>query len=468
MFGPSSILIVVVAGSAAVDAAVEVEAPADRIVLDYREARWNEVLDDVAKRLRLVVHAEIVPPGRFTYHDSRSRSPREALELIHGVLAERGFALVEKGGLLLVVLLADAVHWELAPYLSAEELDAAAPTRIVSTTLTLHSLSADRAVGELEPTLSPRGRIVGTGSANRLVLCDRASVVRQVRALLETIDQPTGSVASRTRIFELRHANAAEVAAIARELLGSAAAPSAVPGGLPIDFRKVGRQLGNAKMLESFVPGFSFSGIAPDEPRPRSVPRIAIDERRNLLLVTGEPDALALTANLVRATDVPTRPRTDTAAGLRSYRVADGMAERLADRIGRLFADDPNFKISGSADALLVRATARQHARVAKVLKRATTATLQAAVFPLTKRIADDLAPQFRRLFEIEPEGARPLFVADPIGNHLLVRGTTDQVEQVKRLLTGLGEFGPASSFHPRREAPNRGERPSSRQSEQR
>jgi type II secretory pathway component GspD/PulD (secretin) len=410
---------------------------ANTIRLEFADAPWEEVLEQLAKASGLSLQLDFPLPGRFTYHESKSRTVSEAFDLIHGVLLDRGVTLIRKSNLLLAVQLADELHWELAPHVPADRLEQAGTTTIVTTTLKLNWLSPEFAARELAPFLSPRGRIVGIPSASRLMVCDRADLVRQLRDLLVRLD-PLDSPNQRSfRCYVLRHANAAQAGMVVKELFGVN-----TPAGLAplFDFAQMGRQLGNSKMLEAFVPGFSMPGVVPDPPRAKVPTKVAVDDRRNALLLSGEPDVLSQADEVVRTLDVPSGDAASSPEAYpRTYRVAPNEAEQLATRIRELFQDPAGPRVVGTRTGrLLVLATTNQHAQVEKMVREARTTEQELERFALRDQDAEQVTEIVKRLFQSAGSANAPTIVADKSTNSVLVRGDRSQIVEIRELIHRL------------------------------
>ncbi|MFO0944688.1 MAG: secretin N-terminal domain-containing protein [Planctomycetota bacterium] len=408
----------------------------ETVTFHFSSTPWPDVLTWLAKELDLTLQMNDAPGGKFTYSDPNRYSKDEAFEIVHRSLLDRGFTLVRKNNLLLVVLLADNLHWDLAPFVPVDQLKNQPATRIVTTTLKLHSLPGGEAATELGPTLSPRGKLVGIGAGGRLAVCDQAGAILQLIDLLAVVDPPSDARATRLKVFLLKHADTKTAETMIRDMLGPESKAS--DSGDPLsEFQNMGRTLFNSKTLGSFVPGMSLDAIAATPPKVVVPTRIARDEHRNAILVTASPDNLALISKVVAALDVPERFRfgSDAETSIRRYPIPQKNAPDVASQLRALFAKEVGFYVGGNADSLIVRGTAEQHERVEKILARLARSETQLAVFSMPERDIESLALQLDRLFEISGQKNKPTFVADVFGKNLLVRGTSQQIEEVRRFL---------------------------------
>ena len=412
------------------------------IALDFVEKPWKAVLETIAAPLNLKVRLDFNPPGVFTYRDPQPMSPDKALELVHLELLERGVTLVRQANLIVALRLAENLHEQLAPFVHEELLGAQPGNLFVFTSLKLRSLSAADVRGQFTEVLSPRGRIIETAALHRVLVVDRVDVIRALVALLLEIDPPGKRLASPVRSFKLKHATASEVARVVSETLGIAGVEVAAPANplaQLVDFNKMGEQLGNRQMLEAFVPGVSFKNVAREAPRDPVKTRLAIDPRLNAIFISGEYEMLGAAEKLIAALDVPAATDRDgaNASETRAFTVAGGRAAEVADVLKQTFATRAGFAASGFQDKLIIRAERSFLAEVEATARRLAAPPVEFAIVPVggSARI---VAAQIAALFENLPAAERPVLVADPDDSRVAVKGSRDQVAQVRRLLANL------------------------------
>lgn len=420
-----------------------------RIRIEFKAERWGNVLQWIAKENGMNLAMDDPPPGRFTYSDPQLYTPAEALDVLHSVLLDRGITLIVKEGLLITARLGDDMPWELVPFVPADKLDRVAPHEMVTTTLPLHSVTGDLLAPEIEKVLTARGRVLGNKVANRLVISDRAGVATQVRDLLALIDPPLDPNAVRLRVFSLKYAAVREVEPVVREILGPIAEKKAGGGsGLPIDPEAIQDLIFSRNFLESFTPGISMEGIGREKPKEKLQTRLTVDPVRNALLIVAEPNVLGKVERLVVAMDRPASLDSAAPIVIRSYELKTGQGEKFAARLRTLMAQTGDCMITGIDRLIVVRGTKAHHEDVKRLLSSMTASDESLAAFKLSRRRAEELAPQIERLFEIDGQKA-PRILADANENAILVRGSPEQIEQVRRILTDLEELTPDSPASP-------------------
>lgn len=410
----------------------------DKIRLDFQAKPWADVVKWLANLLDLTVQMDFMPPGKFTCQEPRTFTKDELFDFLHGLLLDRGITMLRRDKLLIVLLLAENQHAEYLNHVAADELDRLPKSELVSTTFKLHSLAANAAAHDLLPSLSARGKLVGIKSSNRLIATDRVDALLGLRQILEEVDPPDEAKSAAVKIFALKHSSARYVAVMLRELTGGTLAEPVNPIAELTNFKKLGQQLGNRQMLESFVPGMSFKGVVADAPRDPRATHLTYNEYKNSVMISAEPEVLALAAKVVEGMDRPESKIDGEEFVYRSYRVDSGKGKELSKSLARLFSAFSGFRIDATETALVVRATPKQHDQIKQILTQAQTAASTLAVFSVGERDAAAVKKQLDRLFKGDGVNA-PNLIADRPGKNLIVKGTEGQIAQVRMILLGLG-----------------------------
>ena len=405
------------------------------VVLDFDETPWPEAVEFLADRLGLSLQMDTPPPGKLTYADPKPVSADEAFTTLHRILLDRGFTLVRRDGALVVLLLADSMQVPYARSVTPEELAASDGNEFVTVALPVRHLTPEQ-LGELvRPMLSPRGQVAGTGRAGRLVVHDRADAARRLQRLIAQVDGATASDGP-MRTFQLEHASADDVAGTLSELFRITATEdplAALLKQIVPDFQKIGQQLGSRKMVEALVPGLNMKGVVPDVPSEPVESRISVDVRRNSILLVGEPPVLAAATEIVQALD---RPDGTQAAGVvsRAYQVEPGTAEQLAERLRKVLGGMAGVEVRGVSAGVIVRATPPQHEEIGRTLASIRSDSAKVAALPVYGQPVKELVAQLQALYRLEKDDG-PTVEAEPITNHVIVRGTAEQIARLRELL---------------------------------
>lgn len=451
------------------------ESP-EKLRFKFENTPWEEVFKWVGDANGIRIQSEVPLPGKFSYTDPKEYTPEEAYDLLHSALLDRGVTLIRRGGLVMTAQLGDDMPWEIIPFIPADKLDRVAPHEIVMTTLRLNSVPGDKIASELELELTPRGKIIGNKVANRVVLYDQAAICAHLRDLLLLIDPPLDSEAVRLRIYSLKYARAKEVAPLVRDVLGivdvkPSSGPSRRPGPLPgmeggmgamiagmmggggggdMNVDALTKVVSNRKFLASFTPGYSMKGVGTEDAKAEKLPtRLSVEQSTNTLSVLAEANILAKVDAIVSAVDRPGIEDGTAPIIIKSYQLTTMSGEDVAKQLKTVMSKSSDISITGVDRVVVVRGTADQQKEVARLIGSFTGTDESLGAFRLSRRRASDLVPQLERLFQIEGD-LSPRIVADTVENAVLVRGTTKQVDEVRKMLTELGELSPGSGADPK------------------
>lgn len=164
-------------------------AETKKLKFSFRYQRWIDVLQWLADKADLSLVIDAPPPGTFNYSDDRQYTPTEAIDLINGVLATKGYTLVRRDRMLTVVNLAAGVPENLVPRIKPEELSDRGDYELVQVQFSLGQRGASEVVAEVKPLLGKYGTAVPLPQTRQLLVTDTAGVLRVVGAVIQSIPQ---------------------------------------------------------------------------------------------------------------------------------------------------------------------------------------------------------------------------------------------------------------------------------------
>ena len=381
-----------------------------KLTFNFRYQPWREVLDWFAEGADLSLVLESPPPGTFNYQDTRSYTVGEALDVMNSVLLTKGFTLVRKGRMLLLVNLQDGIPPNLVSDVPLDQLDERGEYELVRVLFRVHNLSTDDAAKELEQLVGRQGEVLALPKAGMIQVTETAGRIRAIRAAIEAIEQPAGD--GGVREFPLKYAAAGEVLPIIRQMLG-----------IPED--------------ELATPSGSF--------------QMAVDPLGMKLFAQGPAVQLRRLEEVLRLVDVP-----EAAAGsglaqtpqLAVYNVSGADPELVLRVLQEILAGNEATRLSVDAEtgALVALATPDEHNTIRELLKQMQQDARQISVIPL-----DTIDPQLavlsiNKLFsrpgatEEKPDPRAPIVDADLSSRSLIVRALPNDTEQIKAFLNDWGE----------------------------
>jgi hypothetical protein len=162
-----------------------------RLSFQFRLQKWSEVLDWFAEQAGLSLVMDAPPTGSFNYTDSRQYTPTEAIDLLNSVLLSKGYTLIRRDKMLIVLDLTEGIPEGLVPRVLPAELEKRGRFEFVSVLLPLEGRTPDDVLSEVTPLLGPHGTAVALRKTGQILVTDTAGVVRAVRGIIESIPKPS-------------------------------------------------------------------------------------------------------------------------------------------------------------------------------------------------------------------------------------------------------------------------------------
>ncbi|MFM9062118.1 MAG: hypothetical protein ACKOOI_03640, partial [Pirellula sp.] len=161
-----------------------------KLRFQFREMKWDDVLEWFAEQQDLTLVMDRTPPGTFTYSDARTYSPTEGIDLINSVLMTRNFSLMRRNKMLVVVELSDSLPLELIPRIKLDELASRGRFELVSVAFPLGGRPLDAVLGEVKPFLSSYGRAIPLAQGSQLLVVENAGKMQTINELIASIPVP--------------------------------------------------------------------------------------------------------------------------------------------------------------------------------------------------------------------------------------------------------------------------------------
>ncbi len=408
-------------GEASVEAVDEAVIPpgnagkSDKATLRFSFDRtpWRDVITWIADEADLALHVSDLPTGSFSYSDPSEFSYQEAIDRLNLFLLPEGFALVRNGNLLSVINLADPRSKQqldaLADLIRVEDLPDRAAHDVVKCIFPLGDISAEEAVQELTvlKLMNPPDVLSKT---NQIMVTDSVAKLRSVEKVLEAFRSDQLDNGTVVKSFALEHVDAEDVLVVARPHLG----------------------LATDEMI-----GIDVS--------------VSADLQGKNLFVTGVEDKVKLLEGLVSAIDRPTSALSTEQgeAELRNYRVSGGNVDTVYDVLQTLLAGkDVRLSIDEASSSVVALASPDVQREIEQTVMQLQANEADFEVIPL--KTADpylvislleemlDLPGPLDDPDDIDPDA--PKIDADPANRRLFVRAKAPQIEQIKKIVSGLDQ----------------------------
>ena len=294
-----------------------------KLKFNFRYARWIDVLQWFAEQADMSLVLDAPPPGTFNYADTREYTPAEAIDLLNGVLLTKGFTLVRRGRMLLLVDLKDGVPEGLVPRVELGDLDRHGKFELVTVQFPIGRRPVSTVVAEIKPLLGPHGKIVPLAAAQQVLVTDAAGVMRSVQAIIASIPEPEG-------------------------------VPAPVPTGQPVlaNYPLPPAQAKTAlKVLSTLLP----------------TAKIVVDEETGQLHVSATASEQEMVKKVLA--DIQAARSPDKQPQLEVYPVAEAAAQQVIDTL-KLAVPEARVTFDQSGNRLVAWASTEQHELIKKTIEK--------------------------------------------------------------------------------------------------
>ncbi|MFO1041862.1 MAG: secretin N-terminal domain-containing protein [Planctomycetaceae bacterium] len=430
-----------------------------RLSFNFRYAPWADVLKLFAEAAGLTLDLNDVPPGTFNYFDDKTYTVTEALDVLNGYLLPKGYVLVRRDRFLVSIDTGNGIPPSLLPTISVEDLPKHGANELVIVDIPLEGFEADKIVAEVKELAGPWSKVAALKNTNTLNIMDTGSNISRIIRLLKS-GAPVDNRETSFRAVPLKHISAAEAERTVRRLFGLNTSTTQSSSQQQFGFQPFG----------GFNPGFpgGFGGFRGGDGRDNRDPRqqqptptptqstpsqyagkiqVTSDPRTNHLLITASASLVKVVEEVVKSIDVDKNAAgdkivaNDSPAFLKAYVVAGGDVVQVSRTLNSMM---PGLVVGEDTKSgkIHVQASREEHAEIEKLIQTlAGEASGSVAVINLTKLDPIQATNTLRNLFVNDARA--PMIEADALGRRLLVRGSADQLAQVKIILQQLGESGP-------------------------
>lgn len=387
----------------------ELELPREPgLRFNFTGASWNDVLSWMADEADLSLQIDHYPEGSVSFIDrTRMYTVTESLDLVNRLLLDRGYALVRRGKMLHLIDLevdnADELISELADLVAMDQLESRGKSDIVTSIFPLGSMTPDEAKVQLPQMVGPWGRVVVLDSARQARVTERAERLVAIREVIKQSDQEVHEI-------KLAHRGAEELLQTARPLLG----------------------------LEA------------DENSNDDI-RISVGLYGDRIYATGLRSKISILENLIQKADQPLEGSGDDSVAEVARPVFQTHFVRTADPstvfevLQTLLQDEPGTRIAiePSTNSLIAFATPATHQKITDVIVKMEGSGEDFEVFQLRRIDPTQALLTINKYFGVTEEGGKgPIVDGDPATGKLWVRGSKDEIEQIRRLLDQLDGTG--------------------------
>ncbi|MCA9236658.1 MAG: hypothetical protein KDA44_14385 [Planctomycetales bacterium] len=442
----------------------ELKAAPDKdglVQFSFQGQPWRDVLQWYADVAGLSFDWTELPGGYLNLTTTRKYTLDETSNLLNQHLLARGFTMIQRGEVLSAVKI-DKLDPSLVPQVDPDELEDYPPYDFVRVRFSLpENMDPEKAKEDVKILLSPNSKVVPLLASKRLLVIDAVVNLRDVRDLLYS-EQLAIKSDVRPQPFMIRYQRADWIADQVMIVLGLDPASRKGPQELQLEQQKM--QL----MMQMQQRGSDVSKMIKQDGPPVY---IAVDKRRNAILVNAPPEQMAIIERTIAELDVPAGGGEAASSGqmeMRKYRTATASPDSIMSALKEIGNLDPLTQLQSDkkSKTLFAYATPRDHEKIQAMIDKLDGSGRGLRVIPLSRRSpADQVAGTIHALMvgeekkednnsrrnrmyfgwggygneEEETETGDFRIQADVENNRLLLWSTDAEYDEVMGLLTTLG-----------------------------
>ncbi len=414
---------------------------------NFRGAPWEQVLQMYADGAGLTLDLNQIPPGTFSHYDDNKYSPKQTLDILNGYLLRKGYVIIENDGFLIVLNVDNGIPSYLVPSATIQQLlnvdngFEIGEHELVSVTMPIEGMDTARAAQEVEAIVGPHGSLIALTESQILIITDTGGSLRRIHALLTAAMSKAKPDALMFKAYFLKNMDAEE-----------AEMQVMTQFGMRQGATNVSSSTEQLSRMQSRIQAPPQRTAAPTPAPAKTEPtvQIASDLRLNSLLVTGTAKQHKLVEEILESLDVTEGPggelltRGRKGTYLEVYQVKTADAGEVSKTLTAM--NMPGVTVVNDdrkTGRIHIMATERQHEEVAAMVRQLDGSGTSGSVSVIQLAQMDPLsaAATLRSLFYADGDDA-PTIETDLYGRRLIVRGSIDQITQIKQVLADLGEDG--------------------------
>ncbi|HBT77241.1 MAG TPA: hypothetical protein DEB39_10040, partial [Planctomycetaceae bacterium] len=381
---------------------------------NFRYQPWKEVIPWFAELADLSLELNTSPPGTLNLTDPNYYTPEEALDILNSILLFKEYTLIRKGRMLFVIYLPDGIPPNLLEPIDSEELDKRGKYELVRVLFNLNRTTPEIIQAEVEKMLGPQGSIVMLPKSQQVLITETGGNLRAIREVIRRIDDPSEVSSSAINMIEMKNMSADEALAILRKLLG----------------------------IEENDPSL----------------RTAVDASGSKIWLTGRADMIERAKEIIGKIDGAydtSKTKLDGEPQFETYDVGSADANTVLAVLQTLLVGIPDVRLSidPKTGGLAVLARMPEHRTVKATISQMQLNAPVVEVIPLVRLAPSAAAEAIRKILTPAESNTAsgsektvgrtpPVIEPDTANRQLIVRGTPNQVDEVRAILMKLGETG--------------------------
>lgn len=313
--------------------------PPDKVVkdgekglrFDFRNAPLDLVLSYLSDAAGFIIIPETDIRTKVTLLSSQPVTKEESIDLLNGVLAKDGYAVLRDGRTLTIVTQAEAKRRNETPVkYGYDAAKVPKDQQVVTQIIPVRFIGAVQLAKDLQPLMPAQTTLTANEGGNALVITDTQQNIHRLMEIITALDTTVSSLSS-VKVFALRYADAKTVADMVKEVFTSNDSSRSGNGG-----NRGGFRFGGFNPFGGGGPGGGGDSTSNNGGRPGASKVVATaDDRSNSLVVSAPDDLMPTIEQLVKSVDTDVDDLTE----IRVFRLMNADPQETSDLLGTLFPD---------------------------------------------------------------------------------------------------------------------------------
>ncbi|MGL6194177.1 MAG: hypothetical protein ACRC2T_05080, partial [Thermoguttaceae bacterium] len=402
-----------------------------KIRFNISNQAWKDLIEWLADQAGLTLSMNSYPQGSFSYKDSENYfTPDEAIDLINGFLiVEKEFALIRKGKMLRVFDLGpgaqNGIPNDWVEVIFPEDLPNRGYYEVLRCQFDLKRTTPAEIQTEIERIISPVGSLSILPKSGTIQITDTGGNLRAIKKIIDKLDNPE---LANLKPVELKNLTAEEAIALVRNLVG----------------------------------------ISPDD----QTLRMAADSSGKKVWISGRIDQIEKAASYLEKVDV-SEPNDFGPLEVKFYPADNVDANVLRTICDTLLADRAasskkyRMSVEPGTNTLVANVYADDHKLIEELLKQLKSESFRTEIIKLNKLSTSQAISAVEKFFgstsnsssssgssygssygsssyasnvNLSGPNRPPVVEADTVNKQLIVRATSSQISQIRKLLNDMGE----------------------------
>jgi general secretion pathway protein D len=320
--------------------------PEGMLRLNFRGVPIEMVLDYLSDAAGFIIVKETEVRGKVDVWSNQPVTKEEAIALLNTILNKNDYAAVRNGRTLTIVARDEAKKRTIPVKRAVDAEDIPRTDQMVTQILPVQAANVTQLLNNLQPLIGSYATMAINESANALIVTATEADIHRLAEIINALDESISSTSS-LKVFQLRYADAKELATVIRDLFA------------PTTTQQQGQGGGRGGQLANFLAGGGFGGAAAAAAAGRGggggaaagrggavnarVVAVA-DERSNSLVVAAPEGMIETITDVVERIDQPVNDVTE----LRVFRLLNSDPLEMADMLASLFPDETRSNTGGN------------------------------------------------------------------------------------------------------------------------